>query len=92
MSSEDRQKRISELKALRAELLAYKESQEDSSQGEGNGDSIALLRKDYTEEKSVEESQSENVDSVRQEIYEQYKQGENLDAVDSEQKVLTRRR
>lgn len=67
MDSETRQKRIEELKALRAELMDYKESSEGEA-GAGSSDSNASMnssRKDYTR---AFEQEMENTQSNRGEL------------------------
>lgn len=94
MGNEDRQQKINEFKALRAELLAYKESQEESGSDEGNtsSEAIANLRSAYTAEMDAYSQDSNKIDTLRQEVYEQYEQDSGDDYVNSQQKSLTRRR
>ena len=94
MGNEDRQQKINEFKALRAELLAYRESQEGSGSEEGNAGSeaIANLRRTYMAEVDENRQGNNEIDSVRQEVYEQYGQESGDDYTDSQQKSLTRRR
>lgn len=94
MVNEDRQQKINELKALRAELLAIKEAQEEGESGEGNAknDALKSLRKEYTSELELNTQEKEGIDSVRQDIYKQYEKESEDNISDSQQKVLTRRR
>lgn len=92
MGNEDRQKKINELKALRAELLAYKEAQEESEEGNASSETIANLRRTYTAEMDADGQDSNEIDSIQQAVYEQYGQDSGDDYVDLQQKSLTRRR
>lgn len=94
MDNEERQQRINELKALRTELLAYKDSQEESGSEEGNASSeaIANLRRAYTAEMDTDSQECNEIDSIRQEVYEQYGQDSGEGYANSQQKILIRRR
>lgn len=95
MDSETRQKRIEELKALRAELMAYKEASEgESGEGEGTASNTDMmsLRKgyfdDYQDEHRTDGSKYED---MKKELYSQQdkSEGEN---VEPKQLTLSRRR
>lgn len=93
MDSETRQKRIEELKALRAELMAYKESSEGED-GESVASNVKMtsLRKEYASEyRDIQKSDDSKYEDIRQEIYSQ--QEEHVEVNNEEKKLnLTRRR
>lgn len=93
MDSETRQKRIEALKALRAELMAYKEASEGEA-GEGSSDNNAAmnsLRKDYIRdfEQETENTQS-NRDEIKRDMY--MHKGNDSDDISTEKQLVLRRR
>lgn len=93
MDSETRQKRIEELKALRAELMAYKESAEGED-GESVASNVKMtaLRKEYVSEyQDIQKSDSSKYEDIRQELYSQ--QEEYVEENNEEKQLtLSRRR
>ncbi len=93
MDSDARQKRIEELKALRAELMAYKESSEGED-GENAASNVKMmsLRKEYASEyQDVQKSDDLKYEDIRQELYSQ--QEEQVEENNEEKQLtLTRRR
>lgn len=75
MGNEDRQKMINELKALRVELMAYKEFFEGED-GQENVENMTLasLRKSYSVENVKILVEAGEYDDVRKEVYNQYDQ------------------
>lgn len=93
MDSETRQKRIEELKALRAELMAYKESSEgEDGESVASNKKMASLRKEYAGEyQDIQKSDTSKYENVRQELYSQ--QEEHIEEKNEEKQLtLTRRR
>lgn len=96
MGNEDRQLKINKLKALRAELMAYKKFQNGETE-EGNVEyaAMTLFRKTYIEDnESIAVQNMDDLDALRRETYAQYKQTFDEEKIDSqgEQKNLIRRR
>ena len=78
MNSEERQQKINELKALRAELMAYKESME-GAEGESNAGNaeLASLKKAYMNEEEPERTESQDYEAAKKYFYDQYDGEEN---------------
>ena len=93
MDSETRQKRIEELKALRAVLMAYKESSEaEDGESVASNEKMASLRKEYASEyQDIQKSDTSKYEDVRQELYSQ--QEEHVEEKNEDKQLtLTRRR
>lgn len=93
MDNETRQKRIEELKALRAELMAYKEEIEgESGEGSASNSNMVAMRKMYVGDATREyDSDASKYEDVRQELYSQQDQ-EIEENSEAKQMTLTRRR
>ncbi len=95
MDNETRQKRIEELKALRAELMAYKEETEgESGESSASNSNMAAMRKMYVGDADATceyDSDASKYEDVRQELYSQQNQ-ETEENSEAKQMTLTRRR
>ena len=92
MDRETRQKRIEELKALRAELMAYKESSE-SEDGESvsSNEKTASMRKEYVGEyQNGQKSDDSKYKDIRQDLYSQ--QEEHVEENNEEKQLTLARR
>lgn len=92
MDSEIRQKRIEELKALRAELMAYKESSEgEDGESVASNEKMASLRKEYvSEHQGIQKVDLTKYNDIRQELYSQREKV--VEKNEEKQLTLTRRR
>lgn len=95
MDSETRQKRIEELKALRAELMAYKEASEaEGSEGEGtasNSEMMSLKKNLINDYQDEQRSNSTQYDDVKKALYSQHDEPEQQNA-ETKSLTLSRRR
>ena len=95
-NSQARQKQIEELKALRAELLARKNEDGESSSTSSQSQAMASVKKTYFEDHGHQESSSQHVDKVRENVYAHYQNDENDEMQDTESidehRALTRGR
>lgn len=93
MNSETRQKRIEALKALRTELMAYKEASEGGAGEESPNNNAVMnsLRKDYIRdfEQETKNTRSDR-DEIKRDMYMQ--QGDDSDDISTEKQLVLRRR
>ncbi|GEM_PF-6448855 len=93
MNSEARQKRLEELKALRAELMVYKKfSGSEEGESETSSEKIASLRKEYANKyQDIQKTHKSNYEDIKNELY--FQQREYLEEKnENSQLILMRRR
>ncbi len=96
MNSEDRQQAISDLKALRAELLANSDAQNEGASGEDSSsvriERLKALKEEYVAETTSNAQEGPKLDSARKELYEQYGDEPELNNGTTQRNDISRRR